>query len=68
MSRTISRIAVVTLLLLVPAVAAVAQPAGKIYRVGILNGGTAPNPFVDAFRQNLRALGWTAEHGVGRRC
>ena len=59
-----ARVAVVTLLLLVPAVAGVAQQAGRIYRVGILNGGTTPNPFVDAFRQNLRALGWVEGRNV----
>src|SRR5712691_1923724 len=56
---TITFVAIVAVLLLVAELSAVAQQAGKTYRVAILNGGSAaPNPSVDAFRQGLRTLGW----------
>jgi putative ABC transport system substrate-binding protein len=35
-----------------------AQQAGNIPRVGILRTGSAPDPFVEAFRQGLRELGY----------
>ncbi len=39
--------------------AAEAQPAGKVYRVGILSPGPAePSQSLDAFRQSLRELGY----------
>jgi putative ABC transport system substrate-binding protein len=39
--------------------AAEAQQAGKSYRFGTLNGGSAtPNPYVSAFRESFFALGW----------
>jgi putative tryptophan/tyrosine transport system substrate-binding protein len=45
--------------LLAAPLAARAQPASKISRVGFLSPGSAtPNPFLDAFRQGLLALGW----------
>jgi putative ABC transport system substrate-binding protein len=43
-------------LLVAPRVAE-AQPAGKVYRVGLL-APTAATPAVQAFRQGLRELGW----------
>jgi putative tryptophan/tyrosine transport system substrate-binding protein len=56
---------IVTLLLSLLAVplAAAAQPAGKVYRIGFLFAGSpplpsAPTPNLDAFRQQLHALGW----------
>ena len=40
--------------------AADAQPAGKVQRIGILSSGssTARPPIIKAFRQGLRELGW----------
>jgi putative ABC transport system substrate-binding protein len=39
--------------------AAEAQPAGKVHRIGYLSTGTAAsNPFFEAFRQGLRQAGW----------
>lgn len=40
--------------------AAEAQQAGKVYRIGLMLGSSvsAAAPFVDAFRQGLRELGW----------
>jgi ABC-type uncharacterized transport system substrate-binding protein len=35
------------------------QPAGKIPRVGILRSGSPPDLLVEAFRQELRELGYT---------
>jgi putative tryptophan/tyrosine transport system substrate-binding protein len=51
--------------LLAAPLVAEAQQAGKIYRVGVLSGGAAqPNPFLDAFRQSLLALGWVEGRNV----
>jgi putative ABC transport system substrate-binding protein len=60
----ISRRAFITTLaggLLAPALAAEAQQAGKVYRIGFLgNSGSTPNGarFVEAFRLGLREHGW----------
>ncbi|MGZ8479567.1 MAG: ABC transporter substrate-binding protein [Candidatus Binatia bacterium] len=47
-------------LLLAPRSAAVAQQAGKIFRIGFLDNGTASGSsvLVEAFRQELTKLGW----------
>jgi putative ABC transport system substrate-binding protein len=52
--------AALALLLLVAAVAAEAQQAGKIYRIGVLLGGALPSrqSQLDAFRQGMRDLGY----------
>jgi len=49
-----------TLSLLVVSLAAGAQPAGKVYRIGILAAGTASSTagVMEVFRQGLRELGW----------
>ena len=52
--------------MLVAPLAAQAQPAGKIYRIGYL-GGTGPGVMVrpmTSFREGLRALGWVEGQGV----
>jgi putative ABC transport system substrate-binding protein len=41
-----------------------AQPTGKIPRIGILRPGSPPDPFVDAFRQGLRELGYVEGQNV----
>jgi ABC-type uncharacterized transport system substrate-binding protein len=38
--------------------AAEAQLAGRVPRIGILRTGSPPDPFVEAFRQGLRELGY----------
>jgi putative ABC transport system substrate-binding protein len=38
--------------------AAGAQPLAKIPRVGLLRPGSPPDPYVEAFRQGLRDLGY----------
>ncbi len=35
-----------------------AQPAGKIYRIGVLSPGSSPPGLLDAFRDGLRDLGY----------
>ena len=57
--RTITRFAIiVTVFLLATPLAAGAQPAGKVPRVGVLaNGSAATSPPVDAFRRGLRDFG-----------
>ncbi|MBI3031825.1 MAG: ABC transporter substrate-binding protein [Candidatus Rokubacteria bacterium] len=51
---------VVALLLLTAPPGAGAQPAGKVWRIGYLDQGSAARnrPYLDAFRQGLRELGW----------
>jgi putative ABC transport system substrate-binding protein len=47
-----------TLGLLAAPLAAEAQPVGRVPRIGILRIGSQPDPFVEAFRQGLRQLGY----------
>src|SRR4030095_8001285 len=51
---------VVALSLVLNPIAAVAQPGGKLYRIGILDtrSATAHAPNFDAFRRGLRELGY----------
>jgi putative ABC transport system substrate-binding protein len=53
-------VSTVALGLLAAPLAAEAQPAGKVYRIGYLGNGnpTQSAPTLDAFRQGLRELGW----------
>ncbi|MGH7827482.1 MAG: ABC transporter substrate-binding protein [Candidatus Binatia bacterium] len=44
--------------------AAQAQPPAKIPRVGLLRPGSPPDPYVDAFRQGLRDLGYIEGQSV----
>ena len=37
---------------------AFAQPAGKVWRIGYLAPGSGPNVFIEAFRDELRSLGY----------
>ena len=59
------RFAVVLVLcvVLVP-LAAEAQPAGRLARIGVLFGGSPPDPFVEAFKQGLRELGYVEGRNV----
>jgi putative tryptophan/tyrosine transport system substrate-binding protein len=50
--------------LVTPPLAAEAQPAGKIARVGILIVGSAPDPLLEAFRRGLRDLGFIEDQTV----
>jgi len=51
-------IATLILSLLVAPLAAEAQPEGKMPRLGVLTPGIPPQPWVEAFRQGLRTLGY----------
>ena len=52
--------------LLAAPLAAGAQPAGKVYRIGYLSGGsaTASSRFPETFRQGLRELGWVEGQNI----
>ena len=39
-------------------------PAGKIYRVGILQPGKPPEPLVEALRERLKELGYREGHNI----
>jgi putative ABC transport system substrate-binding protein len=45
-------------------IAAEAQPAGKVYRIGYLGSGSSTSGFHDAFRQGLRELGWVEGQNI----
>ena len=69
-SQVIVRVALaaaVALGLLVAPMAATAQSAGKVQRVGYLAGSslTVPSRTVEAFQQGLRALGWVEGQNIG---
>jgi putative ABC transport system substrate-binding protein len=59
MHKKITRRAFCSMLLAFP-VAARAQPTGKLFRIGFLDGGTAAGMagLLEAFRQELSKLGW----------
>ena len=59
MKKKISRRAFCSMLLALP-FAAHAQQTGKIFRIGLLDNSTASGMavLIDAFRQELRTLGW----------
>jgi putative ABC transport system substrate-binding protein len=44
--------------LLAPVLAAEAQQAGKVHRIGFLRNGPPPQTFIEGFRQGLRELGY----------
>jgi ABC-type uncharacterized transport system substrate-binding protein len=58
--RTIGLIVIFTLAFLVAPLAAEAQPAGKVYRIGWLGAGSplSSRAYVEAFQQSLRNLGY----------
>jgi putative ABC transport system substrate-binding protein len=49
---------VCTLMVLFFVYSAQAQSATKVFRIGVLRAGAPPDPFVEAFRQSLRELGY----------
>jgi putative tryptophan/tyrosine transport system substrate-binding protein len=46
------------------AAVAQAQSPKSVYRIGILRTGSAPDPFVEAFRQGLRDLGYAEGQNI----
>src|SRR4051812_18964218 len=59
--KALALFAILVLGLLVAPFAAAAQPATKVYRIGLLSGlfpSFAPTSRVEAFRQGLRELGY----------
>ena len=55
---------VATLALLVAPLAAQAQQPSKVPRVGVLWERTPTDPFIAAFRQGLRELGYTEGQSI----
>src|SRR5262245_13842324 len=56
---------ILALFLLTAPLAADAQQAGKVPRVGVLaNGSAATSPAVDAFRQGLRDFGYVEDQNI----
>jgi putative ABC transport system substrate-binding protein len=47
-----------------PPLAGEAQKAAKVPRVGLLRPGSPPDPYVDAFRQGLRDLGYVERQTI----
>jgi putative ABC transport system substrate-binding protein len=65
--NAIGWIVTLTLSLLVAPLAAEAQPASKVYRIGYLGVGhppSGPNPYLDAFGEGLRELGWVEGQNI----
>jgi putative tryptophan/tyrosine transport system substrate-binding protein len=58
--RTIGLLVTLTLAILVAPLATEAQPVGKVWRIGVLQAFSpaVSEPFVEAFRQGLRELGY----------
>jgi ABC-type uncharacterized transport system substrate-binding protein len=65
MTRVLSMVALLALALLAAPLVAEAQPAGKVYRIGVLSGASAPDPIDQpAFLKALRELGYVAEQNL----
>jgi putative ABC transport system substrate-binding protein len=50
--------------LLAAPLAAEAQETGKVARLGMLNVGSPPAPFVESFKQGLRELGYVEGRNI----
>src|SRR6266704_5704986 len=50
--------------LLAAPLAAEAQEAGKVARIGVLNSASPPAPFVESFKQGLRELGYVEGQNI----
>jgi putative tryptophan/tyrosine transport system substrate-binding protein len=61
MSKAAVRLILVVVVLLAVGVLAEAQQPGKVFRIGYLDASTSSGSavLVEAFRQELRKLGWT---------
>ena len=67
MTRVVSMIVLLTLALLAAPLAAEAQPAGKVYRIGLLRNGPPPETFMAGLRRGLRELGYIEGQNVSDR-
>lgn len=47
-----------------PGIALAQKPAGKMYRLGILQPGAPPDPLVDALQERLKELGYSEGHNI----
>jgi putative ABC transport system substrate-binding protein len=61
---TVRVIVTLALGLLWAPLAAHAQQPGKLPRIGLLRPGSPPDPYVDAFRQGLRDLGYVEQQTI----
>jgi len=62
--RLIGLVVILALSLILAPLAAEARQAGKIARIGILRVGSPPDPYVEAFRQGLRELGYVEGRNI----
>ena len=68
--KTLALVLIVVFSLLAAPLAAEAQQAGRVYRMGFLRSGPPPETFIEGFRQGLRELGYiegqsiTIEYGL----
>ena len=58
-------IVLLALAVLVVPLAAEAQEAGKVARIGMLRLGSPPDPLLEAFKQGLRELGYVEGRNIG---
>ena len=49
---------------MLPCAALAQKPAGKTYRLGILQPGAPPDPLVDALQERLKELGYSDGHNI----
>src|SRR5574341_1732483 len=59
-------IALLTLVLCTPPLAAGAQPTGNVNRIAFLSSGSSkvPSPVLEGFREGLRGLGWVEGQNI----
>jgi putative ABC transport system substrate-binding protein len=57
-----------TLGVLAAPLAAEAQEAGKVARIGVLHSGSPPDPFEEPFKQGLRELGYVEGRNISIEC
>src|SRR5712692_11180729 len=55
---------ILALALLAAPLAAEAQEAGKVWRIGVLRLGSPPDPYVEGLRQGLRELGYVEGQNI----